>query len=183
MLAMAVVARPEPLDNAQPVPSASAAVERNCPTLLRRNRTYPRFRRSRLKQRLVHLQLMVTRTVSAHVRCSNTELRVHGRTGFGLALCVAQSLHRSSMLIDGQENFGSIDGDPPAAIRYTECRMHKLSSDLLTDLDKGTVDWQLNYDDKEMEPCLLLNGSSGIAAVCGTLRLPRRALRALNLFS
>src|SRR5574341_392473 len=73
-------------------------------------------------------------------------------------------------LIDGQGNFGSIDGDPPAAMRYTECRMSKLSGELLADIDKETVDWQPNYDDKELEPTvlpnkapnLLVNGASGI---------------------
>lgn len=89
---------------------------------------------------------------------------------------MAQDFSMRYMLIDGQGNFGSIDGDPPAAMRYTECRMHKLASDLMADLDKETVDWQPNYDDKELEPTvlptrvpnLLINGSSGIAVGMAT---------------
>src|SRR5438105_2443705 len=80
------------------------------------------------------------------------------------------------MLVDGQGNFGSVDGDPPAAMRYTECRMSKLAGELLADIDKETVDWQPNYDDKELEPTvlptkvpnLLINGSSGIAVGMAT---------------
>ena len=68
---------------------------------------------------------------------------------------MAQDFSMRYMLIDGQGNFGSIDGDPPAAMRYTECRMSKLSSELLADIDKETVDWQPNYDDKELEPTVL----------------------------
>ncbi len=101
----------------------------------------------------------------------------HGDTAVYDALVrMAQEFSMRYMLIDGQGNFGSIDGDPPAAMRYTECRMHRLSSDLMADLDKETVDWQLNYDDKEMEPKvlptrvpnLLINGSSGIAVGMAT---------------
>ena len=79
-------------------------------------------------------------------------------------------------LIDGQGNFGSIDADPAAAMRYTECRMSKLSSELLADIKKETVDWQPNYDDKELEPTvlptkvpnLLVNGGTGIAVGMAT---------------
>lgn len=79
-------------------------------------------------------------------------------------------------LIDGQGNFGSIDGDPPAAMRYTEVRMAKLASELLKDIDKETVDFQPNYDESLKEPmvlpaafpCLLVNGSSGIAVGMAT---------------
>ncbi len=89
---------------------------------------------------------------------------------------MAQDFSLRYMLIDGQGNFGSIDGDPPAAMRYTECRMHRLASELMADLDKETVDWQPNYDDKEFEPTvlptrvpnLLINGSSGIAVGMAT---------------
>ena len=59
------------------------------------------------------------------------------------------------LLVDGQGNFGSVDGDPPAAMRYTECRMSKVAGELLADIDKETVDWQPNYDDKELEPTVL----------------------------
>src|SRR5262249_4244487 len=73
-------------------------------------------------------------------------------------------------------NFGSVDGDPPAAMRYTECRMSKLAGELLADIDKETVDWQPNYDDKELEPTvlptkvpnLLINGAAGIAVGMAT---------------
>jgi len=74
-------------------------------------------------------------------------------------------------LIDGQGNFGSIDGDPPAAMRYTEIRMARIAEELLADLEKDTVDFVPNYDASLREPSvlparfpnLLLNGSSGIA--------------------
>ncbi len=89
---------------------------------------------------------------------------------------MAQDFSMRHPLVDGQGNFGSMDGDPPAAMRYTECRMSRLASELLADIDKETVDWQLNYDDKEMEPTvlptkvpnLLINGSSGIAVGMAT---------------
>ena len=89
---------------------------------------------------------------------------------------MAQPFSMRYTLIDGQGNFGSIDGDPPAAMRYTECRMDKIASDLLADLDKETVDWSPNYDDKEFEPDvlptkvpnLLINGSAGIAVGMAT---------------
>jgi DNA gyrase subunit A len=79
-------------------------------------------------------------------------------------------------LVDGQGNFGSIDGDAPAAMRYTEVRMQKLASELLADIDKETIDWVPNYDDKEFEPSvlptrvpnLLLNGAVGIAVGMAT---------------
>src|SRR5688572_28135141 len=89
---------------------------------------------------------------------------------------MAQDFSMRYQLIDGQGNFGTVDGDPPAAMRYTECRMARLSSKLLADLDKETVDWQPNYDDKELEPTvlptivpnLLLNGAQGIAVGMAT---------------
>ncbi len=89
---------------------------------------------------------------------------------------MAQGFSMRYPLVDGQGNFGSIDGDPPAAMRYTECRMAKLASELLADLDKETVDWAPNYDDKEFEPVvlptkapnLLVNGSAGIAVGMAT---------------
>src|SRR4030095_416536 len=84
---------------------------------------------------------------------------------------MAQDFSMRYLLVDGQGNFGSVDGDPPAAMRYTECRMTKISSELLAAFHKETVDWQPNYDDKELEPTvlptkvpnLLVNGSSGLA--------------------
>src|SRR3954449_6514422 len=79
-------------------------------------------------------------------------------------------------LIDGQGNFGSVDGDTPAAYRYTECRLQRISAEMLADIDKETVDFVPNYDGKEMEPTvlptripnLLVNGSSGIAVGMAT---------------
>ena len=89
---------------------------------------------------------------------------------------MAQDFSMRYMLVDGQGNFGSVDGDPPAAMRYTECRLARISSDLLADNDKETVDWQPNYDDKELEPTvlptrvpnLLINGATGIAVGMAT---------------
>src|SRR6185312_13234034 len=80
------------------------------------------------------------------------------------------------MLIDGQGNFGSIDGDNAAAYRYTECRLDRLTAEMLADIDRETVDFADNYDGKEREPTvlptripnLLLNGSSGIAVGMAT---------------
>jgi DNA gyrase subunit A len=89
---------------------------------------------------------------------------------------LAQDFAMSYPLVDGQGNFGSIDGDSPAAMRYTEVRMQKLASELLADLEKDTVDWVPNYDEKELEPSvlptkvpnLLLNGAVGIAVGMAT---------------
>ncbi len=89
---------------------------------------------------------------------------------------MAQDFSMRYELVDGQGNFGSVDGDPPAAMRYTECRMSKLSAELLADIDKETVDWQPNYDDKELEPTvlptrfpnLIVNGGTGIAVGMAT---------------
>ena len=89
---------------------------------------------------------------------------------------MAQEFSMRLPLIDGQGNFGSVDGDPPAAMRYTECRMAKSSTALLEDLDKDTVDFQPNYDDSEHEPKVLpakfpnvlVNGAGGIAVGMAT---------------
>src|SRR5262245_31889537 len=89
---------------------------------------------------------------------------------------MAQDFSMRYQLVDGQGNFGSIDNDPPAAMRYTECRMTRLAGEMLADIDKETVDWQPNYDDKELEPTvlptkipnLLLNGATGIAVGMST---------------
>ncbi|MCF7220225.1 DNA gyrase subunit A [Marilutibacter chinensis] len=89
---------------------------------------------------------------------------------------MAQPFSLRYMLIDGQGNFGSIDGDNAAAMRYTEARMSRLSHELLADIDKETVDFQPNYDEKELEPSvlptrvpnLLVNGSAGIAVGMAT---------------
>ena len=89
---------------------------------------------------------------------------------------MAQEWSLRYMLVDGQGNYGSIDGDSPAAMRYTEARMQKISEDLLADIDKNTVDKQLNFDDTLEEPVvlptkipnLLINGGSGIAVGMAT---------------
>ena len=101
----------------------------------------------------------------------------HGDTATYEALVrMAQDFSMRHPLIDGQGNFGSVDGDAAAAYRYTECRLQKLSSELLADIDKETVDFVPNYDGKEREPAvlptrvpnLLVNGSSGIAVGMAT---------------
>jgi DNA gyrase subunit A len=101
----------------------------------------------------------------------------HGDTATYEALVrMAQDFSMRYMLIDGQGNFGSVDGDSAAAYRYTECRLHKISSEILADIEKETVDFVPNYDGKEQEPAvlptrvpnLLVNGSSGIAVGMAT---------------
>lgn len=101
---------------------------------------------------------------------------------------MAQPFSLRYMLVDGQGNFGSIDGDAPAAMRYTEVRMQKITQELLTDLDKETVDFSPNYDGKEMIPdvlptkipALLVNGSSGIAVGMATNIPPHNLNEVLN---
>src|SRR6478736_2966272 len=101
----------------------------------------------------------------------------HGDTAAYDALVrLAQDFNMRYPLVDGQGNFGSVDGDPAAAYRYTECRMEKIGGELLADIDKETVDFQPNYDDKEQEPTvlparfpnLLVNGAAGIAVGMAT---------------
>ncbi len=101
----------------------------------------------------------------------------HGdRAVYDTIVRMAQPFSLRYMLVDGQGNFGSVDGDAPAAMRYTEVRMQKITQELLTDLDKETVDFSPNYDGKEMIPdvlptkipALLVNGSSGIAVGMAT---------------
>ena len=89
---------------------------------------------------------------------------------------LAQDFSLRYPLIDGQGNFGSVDGDPPAAMRYTECRLEKIAGEILADIDKETVDFVPNYDESTMEPTvlptripnLLINGSNGIAVGMAT---------------
>ncbi|MCC2654993.1 MAG: gyrase subunit [Panacagrimonas sp.] len=89
---------------------------------------------------------------------------------------MAQDFSLRYPLVDGQGNFGSVDGDPPAAMRYTECRMARVTSELLADIDSDTVDFIPNYDEKDVEPVvlptripqLLVNGSAGIAVGLAT---------------
>ena len=101
----------------------------------------------------------------------------HGESAVYDALVrMAQQFSMRVMLVDGQGNFGSVDGDPPAAMRYTEVRMARVAHELLADIDKETVDFVPNYDGSETEPCvfptrlpnLLVNGSSGIAVGMAT---------------
>jgi DNA gyrase subunit A len=89
---------------------------------------------------------------------------------------MAQDFSMRLLLIDGQGNFGSMDGDPPAAMRYTEARLSRVAHELIRDIDKNTVDFQPNYDDSMVEPCvlpagfpnLLVNGAGGIAVGMAT---------------
>ncbi len=113
----------------------------------------------------------------------------HGDSSIYDALVrMAQDFSMRYMLIDGQGNFGSVDGDNAAAMRYTECRLHKLSSELLADIDKETVDFQPNYDEKELEPSvlparipnLLVNGSAGIAVGMATNVPPHNLTEVLS---
>ncbi|MFC7357123.1 DNA gyrase subunit A [Jejudonia soesokkakensis] len=101
----------------------------------------------------------------------------HGDTSvYDAMVRMAQEWSLRYLLVDGQGNFGSIDGDSPAAMRYTEARMQKISEDMLADIDKETVDHQLNFDDTLQEPTvlptrvpgLLINGASGIAVGMAT---------------
>jgi DNA gyrase subunit A len=101
----------------------------------------------------------------------------HGDTAvYDAMVRMAQPFSMRYLLIDGQGNFGSVDGDPPAAMRYTEVRMSKIASELLADIDKETVDFVANYDESESEPAvlparvpnLLINGASGIAVGMAT---------------
>jgi DNA gyrase subunit A len=101
---------------------------------------------------------------------------------------MAQDWSLRYMLVDGQGNFGSIDGDSPAAMRYTEVRMRKIAEDMLSDIDKDTVDWQLNFDDSLKEPTvlptripgLLVNGASGIAVGMATNMPPHNLTESIN---
>ena len=101
---------------------------------------------------------------------------------------MAQNWSLRYMLVDGQGNFGSIDGDSPAAMRYTEVRMRKIAEDMLSDIDKDTVDWQLNFDDSLKEPTvlptripgLLVNGASGIAVGMATNMPPHNLTESIN---
>ncbi|SFR68649.1 DNA gyrase subunit A [Halogeometricum limi] len=101
----------------------------------------------------------------------------HGDSAIYDALArMAQDFSMRYPLVDGQGNFGSVDGDPPAAMRYTEARMAPIAEELLDDIEKDTVDFQSNYDDRKQEPVvlpssfpnLLVNGSSGIAVGMST---------------
>ena len=101
---------------------------------------------------------------------------------------LAQDFSMRYMLVDGHGNFGSVDGDPPAAYRYTEARLSKISNEMLRDLDKDTVDWDPNFDESRKEPRvlpsrfpnLLVNGSSGIAVGMATNIPPHNLREVIN---
>ncbi|MDG1902804.1 MAG: DNA gyrase subunit A, partial [Schleiferiaceae bacterium] len=101
---------------------------------------------------------------------------------------MAQDWSLRYTLGDGQGNFGSVDGDSPAAMRYTEVRMRKIAEEMLSDIDKDTVDWQLNFDDSLKEPTvlptripgLLVNGASGIAVGMATNMPPHNLTESIN---
>lgn len=109
----------------------------------------------------------------------------HGDTAaYDAMVRLAQNFSMRYMLVDGHGNFGSVDGDPPAAYRYTEARLSKISNEMLRDIDKDTVDWDPNFDETRKEPRvlpsrfpnLLVNGSSGIAVGMAT-NIPPHNLR------
>jgi DNA gyrase subunit A len=119
----------------------------------------------------------------AYRKCADTVGSVLGRyhphgdaSVYDALVRLAQDFSMRYMLVDGHGNFGSVDGDPPAAYRYTEARMSKISTEMLTDIDKETVDFRPNYDDRLKEPSvlpsrfpnLLVNGSTGIAVGMAT---------------
>ncbi len=113
----------------------------------------------------------------------------HGDTSvYDAMVRMAQEWSLRYMLVDGQGNFGSVDGDSPAAMRYTEARMQKISEDMLADIDKDTVDHQLNFDDTLKEPTvlptrvpgLLINGASGIAVGMATNMPPHNITEVID---
>ena len=101
---------------------------------------------------------------------------------------LAQNFSMRYMLVDGHGNFGSVDGDPPAAYRYTEARLSKISNEMLRDIEKDTVDWDPNFDETRKEPRvlpsrfpnLLVNGSSGIAVGMATNIPPHNLTEVIN---
>ena len=101
---------------------------------------------------------------------------------------LAQHWSMRYMLVDGQGNMGSVDGDSPAAMRYTEARLNKLSEEMLRDIEKDTVDFQLNFDDTLQEPTvlptripnLLMNGASGIAVGMATNMAPHNLSESID---
>jgi DNA gyrase subunit A len=113
----------------------------------------------------------------------------HGDTSvYDAMVRMAQEWSLRYLLVDGQGNFGSVDGDSPAAMRYTEARMRKISEEIMADLDKETVDFQLNFDDTLQEPTvmptrvpnLLINGASGIAVGMATNMAPHNLTEVIN---
>ena len=128
-------------------------------------------------------------------KCANTVGSVLGRyhphgdsSVYDAMVRMAQDFSMRYMLIDGHGNFGSVDGDSPAAMRYTEARMSKISEYMLTDIEKNTVNFMPNYDDRLQEPtvlparipALLVNGSSGIAVGMATNIPPHNLTEVIN---
>ena len=128
-------------------------------------------------------------------KCANTVGSVLGRyhphgdsSVYDAMVRLAQDFSMRYMLIDGHGNFGSIDGDPAAAMRYTESRMSKIAEQMLVDIEKNTVDFMPNYDDRLQEPtvlpakipALLINGSSGIAVGMATNIPPHNLTEVIN---
>jgi DNA gyrase subunit A len=145
----------------------------------------------------VHRRILYTQHLTnnvwnrAYIKCARVVGDVLGRfhphgdsAAYDALVRLAQDFAMRYPLIDGQGNFGSVDGDPPAAYRYTECRMEKIGQEILADIDKETVEFQPNYDDKELEPTvlptklpnLLVNGATGIAVGMAT-NIPPHNLR------
>ena len=101
---------------------------------------------------------------------------------------MAQPFSLRYPLVDGQGNFGSVDGDPPAAMRYTECRMERIAGEMLADIEMETVDFMPNYDESTFEPTvlptripnLIVNGSSGIAVGMATNIPPHNLTEVVN---
>ena len=117
------------------------------------------------------------------------KLHPHGDSSvYDTMVRMAQDWSLRYTLIDGQGNFGSIDGDSPAAMRYTEVRMKKIAEEMVRDIDKETVDYQLNFDDTIQEPTvlptripnLLVNGASGIAVGMATNMPPHNLTESIN---
>ena len=113
----------------------------------------------------------------------------HGdASGYDAMVRLAQDFSMRYMLVDGHGNFGSVDGDPPAAYRYTEARLSKMSNEMLRDIDKDTVNWDPNFDESRKEPRvlpsrfpnLLVNGSSGIAVGMATNIPPHNLTEVIN---
>ena len=118
-----------------------------------------------------------------HVKCAKVVGEVLGKyhphgdsSVYDATVRMAQDFSLRYPLVDGQGNFGSVDGDPPAAYRYTEARLTAIAAELLADIDKDTVDFVANFDDSTVEPTvlpsriptLLINGSNGIAVGMAT---------------
>ena len=131
----------------------------------------------------------------AHRKCADTVGSVLGRyhphgdsSVYDAMVRLAQDFSMRYMLVDGHGNFGSVDGDPPAAYRYTESRMSKIALEMLTDIDKDTVDFTMNYDDRLKEPTvlpsrfpnILVNGSMGIAVGMATNMPPHNLREVIN---